>query len=169
MTVYPKGFFKRITDIDYKYLKDNNILGLILDVDNTLINYNEELSEDIINWIDMQKKNKIKMCILSNSNKVKKIQKVANKLELEYIYFAMKPFKNGFNRALRILNLKNENVAVIGDQIFTDVIGANRMKMHSILVEPIEKKDIFITVLKRPIENMIKHRYIRKKENKNVL
>ena len=57
------------------------------------------------------------------------------------------------------MNLQANEIAVVGDQIFTDVLGANRSKMTSILVDPIQEKDIFITVLKRPIENWIKNNY----------
>ena len=59
-----------------------------------------------------------------------------------------------------MMHTNKENTLFIGDQLFTDVIGANRMKMFSILVEPIEEKDILITLIKRPIENYIKKKYI---------
>ena len=59
---------------------------------------------------------------------------------------------------------KPENIGVVGDQIFTDVLGGNRCKMFTILVEPIAEKDIWITLLKRPIENAIKNRYKKTKE-----
>ncbi len=62
-----------------------------------------------------------------------------------------------------MLNLQYNEIAVVGDQIFTDILGANRCKMYSILVEPIEEKDIFITLLKRPIEKYIKNRYLKSK------
>ena len=65
----------------------------------------------------------------------------------------------GLNKAKNIMGLKSEEVAVVGDQIFTDVLGANRCKMFSILVEPIKEKDILITIIKRPIENFIKSKY----------
>ena len=73
--------------------------------------------------------------ILSNSNKTEKVEKVANFLGIDYIKFATKPLKRGFKMAQKKLDEKPENIAVIGDQIFTDVIGTNRSKMHSILVE----------------------------------
>jgi len=63
-----------------------------------------------------------------------------------------------------MLGLENKEIAAIGDQIFTDVIGSNRMKMFSILVEPIKEKDIWITRLKRPIENYIKKEYLKTKD-----
>lgn len=166
MFFYPNEYFKKVSDISYEYLVKNKIKGLILDVDNTLIDYYKNMSEDTLKWASKLKNKGIKMCILSNSNKVEKVKEVAKKLDLEYIYFGMKPFKKGFIKAQNILNLNADNIAVVGDQIFTDVIGANRMKMHSILVEPIEEKDIFITLIKRPIENYIKNKYIKNKKAK---
>lgn len=166
MIFYPKGYFKKVSEISLEYLKENNIKGLILDVDNTLIDYYKNISEDIINWAKTLKQSGIRMCILSNSNKQEKVKEVASKLNLDYMYFAMKPFKRGFKKAIKMLDLKNNEIAAVGDQIFTDVIGANRMKMFSILVEPIEEKDIFVTLIKRPIENYIKKRYLKSKEEK---
>lgn len=164
MIVYPNGYFKNVTKITYEYLERNNIKALILDVDNTLIDYDKNLSKDIIKWAEELKSKGIKMYILSNSNKKDKVKEVAKKLDLDYIYFGMKPLKIGFKKAQKKLNLESKNIGVVGDQIFTDVIGANRMKMHSILVEPLEEKDILITLIKRPIENYIKKQYIRTKE-----
>ena len=164
MIFYPKGYFNKVSEISYEYLKENNIKGLILDVDNTLIDYYKNISDDTINWANELKQNGIKMCILSNSNKKEKVKEVAGKLGLEYTYFGMKPLKTGFKKAKKMLGLENNEIAAIGDQIFTDVLGANRMKMYSILVEPIEEKDIFITLVKRPIENYIKQQYIKQKK-----
>lgn len=71
--------------------------------------------------------------------------------------------RSGFKKASKMLSLQYNEIAVVGDQIFTDILGANRCKMYSILVEPIEEKDIFITLLKRPIEKYIKNRYLKSK------
>ena len=106
------------------------------------------------------------MCILSNSNKKEKVKEVARKLGLEYSYLGMKPLKRGFKKAKKMLDLENNEIAAVGDQIFTDVIGSNRMKMFSILVEPIKEKDILITLIKRPIENYIKKQYLKTKDIK---
>ena len=73
----------------------------------------------------------------------------------------------GFLKAKKLMGLENANIAAIGDQIMTDVIGANRCKMFSILVKPINEKDIWITKLKRPLENKIINNYLNKlKEEK---
>ena len=164
MNLYPKGYFNKISEISLEYLNKNNIKGLILDVDNTLIDYYRNMSEDTINWANDLKENGIKMYILSNSHKQQKVKEVANKLKVEYTHFGMKPLKRGFKKAKAMINLRNEEIAVVGDQIFTDVVGANRMKMFSILVDPIEEKDIFVTLIKRPIENFIKKKYLKTKE-----
>lgn len=166
MIFYPKDYFKSVTEITYSYLKEKGIQALILDVDNTLIDYHKTLSAEIIEWSKSLQENGIKMFILSNSNKKDKVKDVAQQLNLEYIYFGMKPFKQGFQKAKEKLGLDSKNIAVVGDQIFTDVIGANRMKMYSILVEPIEERDILITLLKRPLENYIKKQYLKTKEEK---
>ena len=75
--------------------------------------------------------------------------------------------KSGFRKVQRILNEEPENIGVVGDQIFTDVVGGNRCKMFTILVEPIAEKDIWITLIKRPIENAIKKRYMKKQTVEN--
>lgn len=67
-----------------------------------------------------------------------------------------KPLRSGFRKVQKKLQEKNENIAVVGDQIFTDIIGGNRCKMYTILVDPIDKKDYWYTAWKRPIENKIK-------------
>ena len=87
---------------------------------------------------------------------------MSKKLEVPYIYFAKKPFKFGFNRAKKIVQENSENIAVIGDQILTDVLGANRSHMYSILVEPLVEKDIFVTRFNRLIERQILKKYKQK-------
>ena len=165
MILYPKYYCKKITDIDIDFLNKNNIKGLILDVDNTLIDFDLNIIDGAKEWCDSLKKMGIKMIIVSNTNKKQKVERVANHLNIAYIYKAWKPLKKGLVKGKKILNLDYENIATIGDQIFTDVIGANRLKMFPILVEPIAKKDIWITMLKRPIENLVIEKY--KKSLKN--
>lgn len=162
MNVYPSLYLDSVKNINPTLLKKNNIKGLILDVDNTLIDYYRNLVEGAEKWCEELKNEGIKCIILSNSNKKRKVEEVAEKLNIDYIMFAKKPLKSGFKRALSKLELKPEDVAVVGDQLFTDVIGAKRMNMFSILVKQVGEKDIFITKLKRPIENAIIKKYLEK-------
>lgn len=159
--LYPKEYLNSVKDIKIELLQKNNIKGLILDVDNTLIDFDRKMPEGIEKWAQNMKQNDIKICILSNSNKVDKVKGVADKLEVPFLYFAKKPFKSGFKKAKKLLNLEAENIAVVGDQIMTDVIGANRSDMFSILVKPIEEKDYFMTRVKRPLEKIIIQRYLK--------
>ena len=162
MNVYPSLYLDSVKNINPTLLKKNNIKGLILDVDNTLIDYYRNLVDGAEKWCEELKNEGIKCIILSNSNKRSKVEEVAEKLNIDYIMFAKKPLKSGFKRALNKLELKPEEVAVVGDQLFTDVIGAKRMNMFSILVKQVGEKDIFITKLKRPIENAIIKKYLEK-------
>ena len=167
MILYPNAHFNNVREITIDFLQNNKINALILDVDNTLIDYDRNLSQDTVEWAENLKKNKIKLYILSNTNKQEKVKEVAKKLQVEYIYFAKKPLKTGFRKVQRILNEESVNIGVVGDQIFTDVVGGNRCKMFTILVEPIAEKDIWITLIKRPIENAIKKRYMKKQTIEN--
>ena len=163
MILYPNADFKKVSEITVEFLNENNIKALILDVDNTLIDYYKNLSEENINWAQNLKSNGIKLYILSNSNKKQKVQEVAQKLDVPFKYFAKKPLKMGFKKVQKELQLKPESIATVGDQLFTDVVGGNRCKMFTILVEPINKKDIWITMWKRPLEDFIIKKYKKEK------
>ena len=168
--LYPNIYLKKVEDITIQTLIKNKIKLLILDVDNTLIDYYQNLSENIVNWTKEMKGQGIKLYILSNTNNKEKVEKVAKKLDVPYKNFAMKPLKRGFRYIQKETNIKPENIAVVGDQIFTDVLGGNRSKMFTILVDPINnKKDYWYTAWKRPIENKIKNKYKTNEEkNKDV-
>lgn len=168
MILYPKAHFNNVREIEIDFLQKNKINALILDVDNTLIDYDKNLEDSTISWAKYLKENGIKLYILSNSNKKEKVKTVAEKLEIEYEYFGKKPLKSGFKKVQKKLQEKPQNIGVVGDQIFTDVLGGNRCKMFTILVEPISEKDIWLTVIKRPIENLIKKRYVAKTKERGV-
>lgn len=162
MKIYPRLYCKNILEVTPEFLKENNIKALILDVDNTLLDFDLNIIEGLEEWGKTMKENEIKCIILSNSNKETKVKMVADLLGIEYIKFAMKPLKRGFKMAQKKLEIPNENIAAIGDQIFTDVIGANRMKMFSILVKPLAEKDLWMTRFKRPIEELVIKNYLKK-------
>lgn len=164
MLLYPDFYYKNVQSVNLEELKKLNIKGIILDVDNTLIDYERIMPDGIIEWVKKAKSQKFQVCILSNSNKKDKISKVANDLKLEYVMSAKKPAKGGYKKILNLLNLKPNECVAVGDQVFTDVIGANLMKIHSIYVEPINKKEYWYTRWKRPIETLILNRYKLKKE-----
>lgn len=167
MILYPKFYLKNVKEISIDLLRKNNIKGLILDVDNTLIDINRKILEGASVWCNNLKEQGIRMCILSNTSHEEKAKDVAKELEIPYIHFARKPFKKGFYRAQKLLEIKNsKEIAVVGDQLFTDIIGANRVDMIPILVQPVDKKDLWYTKIKRPIENIFIRKYIKSTEEK---
>ncbi len=162
----PDLIYKGVPAIEYEVLKERKIEGILLDIDNTLIDYTQKLSDEIISWVKEAKKQGFKLCILSNSNKMDKIIPIAERLEVKYVSFAKKPAKAGFLRAAQLLNLKACQIAMVGDQVFTDVLGANRVGMVSIYVEPINTKEYWYTKWKRPIESAILNAFGLKKKVK---
>lgn len=162
MLFYPNTYLDSVKDITIDFLNKNNIKALILDVDNTILDFDKNIPKGVEKWCEDLKRQGIKFCILSNSNKKEKVKMVAEKLKLPYFYLGTKPFKRGFKKAIKLLEEKEENIAAVGDQIFTDVIGANRCKLFSILVKPIAEKDLLVTKIKRPLENIIINKYLKK-------
>ena len=166
--IYPNIYLNKVEDITTELLNENKIKALILDVDNTLIDINKNLSDSIVDWAMNLRGHGYKLYILSNTNHKEKVETVADKLGIPYENFANKPFKGGFIRVQKKLNENVENIAVVGDQIFTDVIGGNRCKMYTILVDPIYEKDYWYTAWKRPLENVIKKKFIQKQKNRKI-
>ena len=162
MILYPKAHFNNVKEISIEFLEKNNIKALILDVDNTLIDYDRNMPDGTVEWVEQLKHNGIKFYIVSNTNKKDKVEQVSQKLKIKYKHFAMKPFKRGFKYIQTKEKQKAPNIAVVGDQIFTDILGGNRCKMFTILIEPIAEKDIWLTKVKRPIEIFIKKKYLKK-------
>lgn len=144
--------FEKVTDIPIKFFKTNNIKGVILDVDNTLITLDEEMLSGVKEWVKGLKDNDISVCISSNSVKKSKLDRVSNELGISYVRWSLKPLKRGLKKAMKILKLKNSEVCEIGDQYFTDVIGAKRMGMLSVLTTPLSPEKHFVSKIKRKIE-----------------
>ena len=120
MILYPKLYLNSVTEISIEILEKHHLKGLILDVDNTLIDINKNMPEGIPKWIEDLKKQGISLCIVSNTNHKDKVEQVAKKLEIPYIYFA-KSFNN-YNRAERRsylkLNLLTEITEITGNLLF---------------------------------------------------
>ena len=162
MIFYPKSYFNKIVVIDVNFFIEKNIKAVLLDIDNTILDKRHNMVQGLEDWVKTLKENDIKICILSNTNKKKKAQNLSDKLDVPFIYFAKKPLKFGFKKAKKILEIEdNKTIAVIGDQVLTDVFGANRCKMYSILVKPLKKEDIFVTKINRLIEKQILKSYFK--------
>ena len=158
--LYPDLEIERLIDIPMTLLKEKNIQGLIFDLDNTIIGWDSnEMQQEIISWLSNLKDNGFKIYIVSNSMK-KRVKNIAESLSIPYIARAGKPMNYGFLKALKNLNLDSKSVAVVGDQIFTDVLGGNRIGAFTILVKPLSKKEFFTTQLTRKFERLLLDRKI---------
>jgi len=150
---YPKEYYKRVEDIDIdNYL---SFKGIILDLDNTLTKRGDyKLDEDTYFWLKRAKE-KFKIGIISNNRRKREIEKI-NELNIPVIFNGLKPLPFSFLRLIKILNLKKESVVLIGDQIFTDILGGNILGFYTILVEPKDKsKDFILTKFQRIFEKIL--------------
>ena len=107
MLIYPDKYFNNVKEIKIEFLKENNIKGLILDIDNTLIDFDRNLLEGAKEWCENLKQEGIKFYILSNTNKKDKVEKVSKELDIPYINFAKKPLKKGFKTVQKNLRIEN--------------------------------------------------------------
>ncbi len=154
MLLKPTHKFKSVIDINIDFLENNNIKGLILDLDNTLTTHNNpKPDERILKWIENNKKHGIKMMIVSN-NTNQRVTDFAKILKLDFVANGKKPLSFGFRKAQKIMELPFSNIAIVGDQIFTDILGANIKRVTSIFVHPIEFETGFFFKFKRAIENL---------------
>src|SRR5699024_9916439 len=137
----PTWMVESIYSITPEQLRKNNIQAVLTDLDNTLIAWNHpEATEESILWIERMKEAGIPVIIRSN-NKGDRIQKVAERLDLDYVPRSRKPTRRAFRKAQNKLSIAADNLDMVGDQILTDILGSNRHGVRSILVKPILNSD----------------------------
>ena len=156
---YPSIAVDSIKDITTELLDKNHIKGLILDIDNTLVpNHVADTDEAAVAWIEGKKAAGFKLCIVSNASK-KRVVRFNSRLQLYAVHRALKPGTRSFEKAGRMMDFKNQNIAVVGDQIFTDIYGGNKVGMFTILVKPIDTREGRLIRIKRIFERLILRRY----------
>ncbi len=158
----PDAVFTRATAITPDYLRGHGIRALVLDVDNTLTGHgSQELPGDIAAWLDMMREAGVGMMIVSN-NFEKRVAPFADRIGLDHVSFSCKPSPVGFWRAQRKLGVTKEQMALVGDQIFTDSVGANLYGIRMLLVQPMYADTKWNIRLKRWLEQPILKRYYAK-------
>ncbi|MGN0395825.1 MAG: YqeG family HAD IIIA-type phosphatase [Coprococcus sp.] len=158
---YPKEYYTSTYKINFKEYYDKGFRGILFDIDNTLVPHDAPADERAIELIRQLKDIGFKICLVSN-NKEPRVAEFNQKLNVEYIYKAGKPLKKGYLKAMNIISTNVNNTLFVGDQLFTDLWGANATGIHSILVMPINKKEEIQIVLKRIPEKLILFFYKRK-------
>lgn len=157
MKLLPHIYFNSIGDIPISLLHDKGIKGIAVDIDNTLTGDGSFfLSKEVEDWIQQIKDAGISMCIVSNNHE-QRVAPFAQRVSMAYIYDCHKPSNECKEKLLHILNCTQNEVAMIGDQIFTDMIFAHRSGFLSILVEPISIDKHRGAAIKRFFERPLKY------------
>ena len=151
--LHPDFHVKRVQNIDLNLLKEQGIKLIIFDIDNTLALHNgKEPAEGILQWIKTVNEQGFRCCMVSN-NKRARVEEFNKLFEFYVIYLAMKPLRGAFLKATAQMGVNPSQSCVVGDQLFSDILGANWAGMVSVLVDRLSNADegSFIR-LKRKIE-----------------
>ncbi|WP_290033771.1 YqeG family HAD IIIA-type phosphatase [Ligilactobacillus cholophilus] len=158
----PTWMLKSIYNLTPDQIRNNNIKLILTDLDNTLIAWNNpDGTPELKAWLKEMKDAGIPVVVVSNNNE-ERVKKAVEKFDLPYISRAMKPLKRGINIARKQYDIEPQNIVLVGDQLMTDVLAANRSGIKSILVKPIVESDAWNTKFNRFLENIIKNKMIKK-------
>lgn len=158
----PAEYRESILKIDLDRLKARGIRAIMMDLDNTLVRWNHpEPPEGLLQWLERVRQAGLMPCIVSN-NKGPRVRTFAERIGVPFVSQAGKPRRRGFREAMAKLGVSPQETAVVGDQIFTDVLGGNRSGAHTILVVPIDRHEFIGTRLVRIVERMVL-RYLNRK------
>ena len=163
---YPDEYKDSTYVIDFQEYYNRGYRGILFDVDNTLVPHGAPEDERVIKLFKHLKEIGFKTCLISN-NKEYRVKPFADKLGTKYIYDAHKPSKKSYTKAFDVLGTDKDETMFVGDQIFTDVFGANRVNMYTILVKPIHPKEEIQIVLKRKLEKIVLFFYRRELRKSN--
>lgn len=152
--MYEENFYL----IDEDYLLKNDIDKLILDIDGTLLEVDSlVVPNTLVKRIQKLKDKQIQMCLVSNNNE-NRVEPIAKKLNIKYLANAHKPLPEAYQKALKILNTKDKTkVAMVGDQMMSDIKGANEYGLYTILVKPISNHNNIQTKTSRILQNIMEN------------
>ncbi len=151
----PDEFVNSVYDITPQYLKSIGIRGIITDLDNTLVEWDRPLcTDELANWLQLLKDEGIKVIIASNNNE-QRVKAFADPIGIPYIHRAKKPLGKAYYNAMLELKLRRSEVAMVGDQLLTDVFGAKRQKIYTFLVRPVAESDGLVTRFNRFVERRV--------------
>lgn len=163
-TFYPSRECDSAYEIDYKGMYDKGYRGVIFDIDNTLVPHGAPADKRAVELFEMLRGLGYQTMLLSN-NKEPRVKMFCDEVHSEYIYKAGKPKRGGYQKAMELMGTNRETTFFVGDQLFTDVWGAKRTGLYSILTKPIHPKEEIQIVLKRYLEKIVLffyHRSVKK-------
>lgn len=161
--LYPKMYVSSVTDIDPEDLYSRGIRCVLFDLDNTVVPRDKnELPPEVACWIGKLREKAIKVCVISN-NGPGRVSRVSGMEDIPSVCRAIKPRKHPFRKAMNMLGVMPEETAVVGDQVFTDILGGNRLGLYTILVVPMPGKEYWATeMINRRLERLVLSRIKRK-------
>ena len=145
-----------VLDLDTQRLRRLGLDALLLDVDCTLKTYRaEEVPPEVVDWLGQLRRDGIGLCLISNG-RGGRIGRVAEQLDLPFVAKACKPFPFGCRRALRKMGFERGRTAMVGDQLFADVMAGRLTGLYTILVRPLHpEQEPWFTRMKRPLERCL--------------
>ena len=159
---FPEEEVRSVYDFPFESLTARGIRGIVFDIDNTLVPPDAPVDARCRELIPRLKTAGFRMCLVSN-NKAARILPFATAVNLPYVERALKPRRYGYRKAMARMGTAPAETIAIGDQLFTDIWGANRAGMHSLLVQPMEPREEIQIRLKRLLERPVLALYRRKK------
>ncbi|MDR3541826.1 MAG: YqeG family HAD IIIA-type phosphatase [Desulfosporosinus sp.] len=142
--------------ISVEQLVQDGIRGLIIDLDNTMTPWNDvEVGPKVAEWFIKVKAAGIYACVVSNNKKRQRVAVVAERIGIPFVFRATKPRRRAFRAGMGLLGTGPKDTAVIGDQLFTDILGGNRLGLYTILVTPINDHEFVGTRVMRQIEKVL--------------
>lgn len=154
-TLRPREYLDSIQNIDFAGLWEKGIRGLVFDIDDTILPRRKEtLNPLVYNFFENLKDQGFKILLLSNNFSPSRVKKFAKELDLPCLAPVFKPLASGYKKALNILGLEANEIAAIGDQLFMDILGGNRVGMYTILVKPLSEELVWYRKLMRRIEQL---------------
>ena len=160
---YPDEWLDSAYDIPYEQFYQKGMRGIIFDIDNTLVPHGAPADERAVQLFERLRAIGFHTCLLSN-NKEARVAPFAGQVGSDYIYKGRKPKRSGYRQAMRRMGTGERSTMFVGDQLFTDVYGARRTGIYSILVKPINPKEEIQIVLKRYLEKIVLWFYVRRQE-----
>ena len=164
-TFYPDDYIASTYVIPFEELYKKGYRGLIFAIDNTLVPHGAPADERAITLFERLRKIGFDTCLISN-NQEPRVKPFADRVGSKFVFDAHKPSTKNYKKAMGLMKTSNENTLFVGDQLFTDVWGAKRTGMKSILVKPIHPKEEIQIVLKRYLEKIVLFFYKRSKKEK---
>lgn len=162
---YPGEYAESAYSIDFERLYREGYRGVIFDIDNTLVPHGAPADEKAVAFFQ-RLRNIGFSCMLLSNNKEPRVKMFHDAVEVSYIHKAGKPKAGGYRRAMREMGTDESNTIFVGDQIFTDIYGANLAGIRTILVKPIHPKEEIQIVFKRYLEKIVLFFYLRSKKSK---